>query len=34
MNGVYYFAGLGIGLMVALQSAINNQLKIALGGST
>lgn len=34
MNVLYYIAGLGIGLTVALQSAINNQLKIALGGST
>ena len=34
MNSLYYMAGLGIGLTVALQSAINNQLKIALGGST
>lgn len=34
MSSLYYMAGLGIGLTVAVQSAINNQLKIALGGST
>lgn len=34
MNSLYYMAGIGIGLTVAVQSAINNQLKLALGGST
>ncbi len=34
MNSLYYMAGIGIGLTVAIQSAINNQLKIVLGGST
>ena len=34
MSSLYYMAGLGIGLTVAVQSAINNQLKLALGGST
>lgn len=34
MNSLYYMAGIGIGLTVAAQSAINNQLKLALGGST
>lgn len=34
MHIIYYGFGLCIGLAIATQSAINNQLKIVLGGST
>lgn len=33
MNIIYYCSGLFIGLAIAIQSAINNQLRIVLGGS-
>lgn len=34
MHVIYYAAGLFLGLAIATQSAINNQLKVLLGGST
>ncbi|RYC46882.1 DMT family transporter [Pectobacterium zantedeschiae] len=34
MNFIYYFLAVSVGIAIATQSAINNQLKSILGGST
>ncbi|WP_113626464.1 DMT family transporter [Pectobacterium peruviense] len=34
MNFIYYFLAISVGIAIATQSAVNNQLKSILGGST